>query len=92
MKKIILIVLAGLAFSAHGQMPFNNAGSYDQAGELHNDIFNFVKDNLPGPATEKAVVQAMDEYLKELNSSISASEVLLSPSSLSCRRAGRLPA
>ena len=79
MKKIILIVLAGFAFSAHGQMPFNSAGSYEQAGELHNDMFGFVKDNPPRPVTEKTVVQAMDEYLRDLNSNISASEVLLSP-------------
>jgi hypothetical protein len=79
MKKLILIVFAGLAFCARGQMPYNNAGTYDQAGEVHNDIFNYVKDNLPRPVSENAVVQAMDEYLKEQNSSITASEVILSP-------------
>lgn len=77
MKILLLIVLsAGLAFSARGQMPFNDAGLYEQVGELHNEIFNFVKDNPPGPATEKDIVQAMDEYLGMMNSNITASEIL----------------
>ena len=77
-KTSLFILIVGAAFSSMGQMPYNGSNPYDQAGELHNDIVNYVKDNPPKTISNKSIAQAEDEYLMEIHSSASASEFVLS--------------
>jgi len=89
MRKTMLLLFVGLSMNCQGQMPYNPISPYDYIGELHNDLFNCVKGNPPRDLSEKRVLQAMDDCLKEMRSNSTATEVLNSPEYLQVARAFR---
>ena len=67
-----------LGLHTKAQMPANINNPYDAAGEMHNDMFNYVRENVPSPVTYKSIIRLEDQYLAENKSSFTASSIAFS--------------